>query len=44
METEVSKLLGELMTLSVMSRLKGGETGPLDEIIEKYKHLYDPPR
>jgi hypothetical protein len=39
---EVTQLLEELMTLSVMSRLEGKDTSKLDVIIEKHKHLYKP--
>lgn len=43
-ETQISALLGELMLLSVMKRMNGGDTSDLDAIIEKYKHHYDPPK
>ena len=40
METEISKLLGELMMLSVMTRMNGGHCEEMDVIIEKYKKHY----
>jgi len=42
MESDISKLLGELMYLSVTTRMNGGNTEPLDEIIMKYKKYYNP--
>jgi hypothetical protein len=36
--------MGDLMYLSITERMNGGETKRLDEIIEKYKHLYKPPK
>ena len=42
MESEISKLLSELMYLSVTTRLNGGDAVQLDRIIMKYQKHYQP--
>ena len=37
---EFNKFMEEMMFLSIKSRLEGKDTSKMDEIIEKYKHLY----
>lgn len=44
-ESKMSELLGELMFLSIRNRVEGDPgTRELDEIIEKYKEYYNPPK